>query len=56
MPKLRVHNFAISLDGGGERFFDHLDGGPEGYECVEFVSSGSVAHVRLARASQVGAS
>jgi dihydrofolate reductase len=34
---------------GGERLFDHLDGGPEGYECVEFVSSPSVAHVRFAR-------
>ena len=37
------------LLGGGERLFDHLDGGPDGYECVEFVSSPSVAHVRLSR-------
>ncbi|HEY3240216.1 MAG TPA: dihydrofolate reductase family protein [Acidimicrobiia bacterium] len=37
------------LLGAGERLFDHLDGGPEGYECVEFVSSPSVAHVRLSR-------
>jgi dihydrofolate reductase len=37
------------LLGGGERFFDHLDGGPEGYECVDFVSSGAVAHARLTR-------
>jgi dihydrofolate reductase len=37
------------LLGGGERLFDHLDGGLEGYECVEFVASPSVAHVRLAR-------
>ena len=37
------------LLGGGERLFDHLDGGPEGYECVELVSSPSVTHVRLAR-------
>jgi len=37
---------------GGERFFDHLDGGPEGYECVEFVNSGSIAHVRLVRAAK----
>jgi dihydrofolate reductase len=35
------------LLGGGERLFDHLDGAP-GYECVEFVSSPSVSHVRLA--------
>jgi dihydrofolate reductase len=37
------------LLGGGERLFDGLDGGPHGYECVEFVSSPSVAHVRLSR-------
>jgi dihydrofolate reductase len=37
------------LLGGGERLFDHLDGGPEGYECVEFVGSAAVAHVRFAR-------
>jgi dihydrofolate reductase len=37
------------LLGRGERLFDHLDGGPRGYECVEVVSSPSVAHVRLAR-------
>jgi dihydrofolate reductase len=38
-----------TLLGRGERLFDHLDGGPVGYECVEFVSSPSVAHVRFAR-------
>jgi dihydrofolate reductase len=37
------------LLGGGERLFDHLDGGPNGYRCVEFVSSPSIAHVRFAR-------
>jgi dihydrofolate reductase len=37
------------LLGGGERLFDRLDGGPVGYECIEFVSSPSVAHVRFAR-------
>ncbi len=37
------------LLGTGERLFDHLDDGAEGYECVELVSSPSVAHVRLAR-------
>ena len=37
------------LLGRGERLFDHLDGGPDGYECVELVSSPAVAHVRLAR-------
>jgi dihydrofolate reductase len=34
---------------GGERLFDNLNGGPDGYECVEFVPTTSVAHVRLAR-------
>ena len=38
------------LLGRGERLFDHLDGGPDGYEFVELVCSPSVAHVRLARA------
>ena len=37
------------LLGGGERLFDNLDGGPEGYERVEFTCSASVAHVRFAR-------
>jgi dihydrofolate reductase len=37
------------LLGSGERLFDHLDGGPDGYQCVELVSSPSVAHVRMAR-------
>src|ERR1700716_2811776 len=38
------------LLGSGERLFDHLDGGPVGYRCVELVSSESVVHVRFARA------
>ena len=38
-----------SLLGGGERLFDNLGGAPDGYECVELVSSPSVVHVRLAR-------
>ena len=37
------------LLGGGQRLFDHLDGGPDGYECVQLISSSSVVHVRLAR-------
>jgi dihydrofolate reductase len=35
------------LLGSGERLFDHLEGGPDGYHCVEFVSSPSVTHVRF---------
>jgi len=38
------------LLGGGERLFDHLDGGAEGYECADLVSSRAVTHVRIARA------
>jgi dihydrofolate reductase len=34
---------------GGERLFDELDGAPDGLECVEFVSSPVVAHVRFAK-------
>ena len=37
------------LLGGGERLFDKLDGLALGYECVELVSSASVAHARLVR-------
>jgi dihydrofolate reductase len=37
------------LLGRGERLFDHLDGGPEGYACMEFVSSPAVAHLRFER-------
>ena len=37
------------LLGRGERLFDHLDGGPTGYECVELVSSCTVAHARFVR-------
>ncbi|HEX6311216.1 MAG TPA: dihydrofolate reductase family protein [Acidimicrobiia bacterium] len=37
--------------GGGERLFDHLDGGPEGYGCAELVASPAVAHARFTRRS-----
>jgi dihydrofolate reductase len=37
------------LLGSGERLFDNVQGGPDGYQCVEFVASPSVAHVRLSR-------
>jgi dihydrofolate reductase len=40
------------LLGAGERLFDHRDGGPEGYDCVEFVSSPSLALVRLSRTNK----
>jgi dihydrofolate reductase len=41
-----------TLLGGGERFFEHLGGGPALYECVELVSSGAVAHARLVRMAE----
>ena len=37
------------LLGGGERLFDGLGSATEGWRCVEFVPSRSVAHVRLRR-------
>jgi len=39
------------LLGAGERLFDHLDGGADGYECVQLVSSPAVAHAVLSRAT-----
>ena len=36
------------LLGSGQRLFDNLEGGPKGYELVEFAGSPSVAHVRFA--------
>jgi dihydrofolate reductase len=35
--------------GAGERLFDHLDGGPHGYECLEVVTSPGATHVRIAK-------
>jgi len=39
------------LLGRGERLFEHLDGGPSGYECIEFVGTPAALHVRLARSA-----
>jgi dihydrofolate reductase len=45
-----VHMVVVPvLLGRGERLFDHLDGGPAGYECAAFIPSDSVVHIRLAR-------
>ncbi len=35
--------------GGGERLFDNLDGGLDGYEVVEVVPSAAAVHDRIAR-------
>jgi dihydrofolate reductase len=37
------------LLGRGERLFDQLEGGLDGYECVELVGSPSAAHARIAK-------
>jgi dihydrofolate reductase len=37
------------LLGSGERLFDNLAGGPEGYRCTSFVSSDAATHVRFSR-------
>ena len=42
-------SLAPILLGGGERLFDDLGGGPEGFECVELVSSAAVTHYTYAR-------
>jgi dihydrofolate reductase len=39
------------LLGGGERLFDNLAGGLEGYECAQLVGSGSVAHAVISKTS-----
>jgi dihydrofolate reductase len=46
--------FIPVLLGGGERLFDHLEGGVPGLEVVEFVPSRTIAHARLARAATTG--
>jgi hypothetical protein len=59
MPKLRVHNLAISVDGyvaGPDQNVDNPLGAGgtrlhEWNECVELACSPSVAHVRFERAA-----
>ncbi len=36
------------LLGAGERLLEDLGGAPDGYECVEFIASPAVAHMRFA--------
>lgn len=45
---LEVHVVPMFL-GGGERLFDNLDGGPEGYSCTGLVSSPAAAHFSYVR-------
>ena len=48
MPRLRVHNFAISLDGAGP---NQDRNAPLGYRCTEHVTTASATHVVLAKGS-----
>jgi dihydrofolate reductase len=48
VDEMELHVVPMFL-GGGERLFENLDGGLEGYECVELVSSPAVAHYTFAR-------
>jgi dihydrofolate reductase len=41
--------FVPVLLGRGERLFDHLDGGPQGYSCAQFVGTPSAAHAVFVR-------
>ena len=45
---MQLHVAPVLL-GGGERLFDDLGGGPEGFECVGLVSSPRVAHYTYVR-------
>jgi len=49
VDEMEIHVAPVIL-GGGSRLFDHLEGGPGGYECVELLSSPAVAHYRFRRA------
>jgi len=48
VDEMLLHVVPVLL-GGGERLFDDLGGGPEGFECVELVSSAAVTHYTYAR-------
>ncbi|MEU6783909.1 dihydrofolate reductase family protein [Nonomuraea angiospora] len=41
--------------GGGERLFDNLDGGLDGYRCVEQVSTSAATHLHITRRNPVPA-
>ncbi len=48
VDEINLHVVPVLL-GRGERLFDNLDGGPEGFECVELVSSPAAAHYTYVR-------
>jgi hypothetical protein len=47
-----LHRAIVPILLGGERFFDHLGGGPARHECVELVCLDSFAHARLVPTAQ----
>ncbi len=51
IDRLEVHVVPVLL-GEGLRLFDHLAGGPEGYECVGLDSSTAAAHFTYDRRAQ----
>ena len=48
IDEMQIHLVPTFL-GSGSRLFDNLGGGPQGYECVELVSSPTVAHYTYLR-------
>jgi dihydrofolate reductase len=48
VDEFEVHVVPLLL-GSGSRLFEHLDGGPVGYECVGLASSSAVAHFTYSR-------
>jgi dihydrofolate reductase len=48
IDEMEIH-VVPKLLGGGSRPVENLDGGPQGYECVELVSSPAVAHYTYVR-------
>jgi dihydrofolate reductase len=51
IDEMEIHVVPLFL-GAGERLFEHLAGGPEGYEAAGLESSGAVAHYRFIRSAQ----
>jgi dihydrofolate reductase len=48
IDEMEIHVVPLLL-GRGSRLFENLDGGPDGYECVDLASSRAVAHYTYVR-------